>query len=149
MSRISPEQAIAPRWVVYRLLGERDELLYVGMSGNLQSRLQQHSKQDYWRLVRSVETEDLPDREAAVMREGNLIYELDPPLNKAGRRTLEGEVLAACAQGQVVSCPDCTAMGLIDFRGQLVDAQVVFKTGEAYGNAQWFHRCPTRRSSAA
>jgi hypothetical protein len=120
------------------------------MTGNVQSRLLQHSKQDYWRVVRGVEVEDLSDRDAAVMREGDLIYELDPPLNKTGRRTREGETGAPTHHGQIVSCSDCTAMGLIRYGESLIDAGWVNPhEGNGFGNPAHFHRCPARRLSAA
>lgn len=93
----------------------------------------------------AIETESFPDRDGAAMREADLIFELDPPLNKVGRRTREGEAFVAGAHGPVESCPHCTAMGLLRCGDDLVDAQYVGKDGTAFGNAAWFHRCPARR----
>jgi predicted GIY-YIG superfamily endonuclease len=73
---------------VYIARDATDCVLYVGMTQDLEGRLQTHKAASrWWALVASVSVEDWPTRDAALRREDELIRELDPPYNNINMHT--------------------------------------------------------------
>jgi predicted GIY-YIG superfamily endonuclease len=70
---------------VYIHLDADDAVLYVGISLTLANRTSSHrANSGWWQLVSTIRIEHLPNREAALARESELIAELRPPNNRAG-----------------------------------------------------------------
>ena len=68
---------------VYRCYGPDDALLYVGIANDVEQRLANHAQKEWWRMLRHVETEELPNRIAAKRLETKYIRELSPRFNIA------------------------------------------------------------------
>jgi predicted GIY-YIG superfamily endonuclease len=82
---------------VYRAYNKYGEILYVGVTGNLFSRMNQHARQSvWWKDAARLEWDEYAKRAWAVKAEADLIYALKPPFNLAGkyRRTVAGSAQA-------------------------------------------------------
>lgn len=67
------------RCMVYLVYGRSDELLYIGITGDLLERLGGHSHDSAWMVEASrVEWQQLPSRQAALAVETHLIETLEP-----------------------------------------------------------------------
>lgn len=72
--------------VVYWLLDDAEQIIYVGMTGNIKQRLDQHSRlQPWWPEVASVATGAPMRRAEAAERESADIVEFQPRHNAADR----------------------------------------------------------------
>lgn len=71
---------------VYRCYDASGCLLYVGISLTVAQRMGQHRSNPWWPLVSRIEVEHHPDRDTARTREQELIWDLAPLYNRAGRR---------------------------------------------------------------
>lgn len=68
---------------LYRLYDADRRLLYVGVADDWLTRLRQHEKaQSWWVEVAAVERVEYPDREGALVAEGDAIYRLKPAYNQ-------------------------------------------------------------------
>src|SRR5687768_6616948 len=83
-------RSLPPRPGVYLMLGEDDELLYVGKAKNLRTRIRSYTRlrpdDDPRRIsmiakVRSIRWEEARDDAAAIARETELLRVLRPPFN--------------------------------------------------------------------
>lgn len=75
---------------LYRLYGETDTLLYIGITENLGTRMDHHaSTKAWWRSVARLTVDMLPDREAAEAAEGAAIRSENPRYNIAKRPSVE------------------------------------------------------------
>jgi predicted GIY-YIG superfamily endonuclease len=74
--------------IVYRAYDEAGELLYIGMTSDVQLRMVDHHAQHYTRhwaeRVTRIETETHPDRRTASWAKRRLIAELHPTFNRRG-----------------------------------------------------------------
>ena len=68
---------------VYRLYSERDDLIYVGLSMNLEQRLHAHAKREWWPEVTRCDVEWFDGREAAKAAERHAIATESPRHNQA------------------------------------------------------------------
>lgn len=88
--------------VVYRIWSST-ELLYLGCSGSLQSRLENHSRErEWWNEVENVTVEEFPDRTTALAVERAAIRAEQPKHNLQGKGTRSKSALAAHQGPQVV-----------------------------------------------
>lgn len=70
---------------VYVHLAADDSVLYVGISLTLAARSSYHrANSPWWKQVSTIRVEHLPNREAALAREAELIAELRPMHNRTG-----------------------------------------------------------------
>lgn len=77
----------SPGAYVYRVYALDDELLYVGVTGEVAHRMKQHRRSsDWFRFAHRVEWEEWPDRYAALAAESYQIGELRPTYNVAMNR---------------------------------------------------------------
>ena len=67
---------------VYRFYSQNGALLYVGLSMRVAQRVAQHRKSSWWDQVARIEIETCPDRDAASVREKELIATLHPSYNR-------------------------------------------------------------------
>ncbi len=67
---------------VYRLLGERNTYLYVGITSDIDKRLRSHAEKTWWRDVRRIEVTEYPNREEASRVERQTIRDMEPLHNK-------------------------------------------------------------------
>lgn len=67
---------------VYRLLGERNTYLYVGITSDIDKRLRSHAEKTWWRDVRRIEVTEYPNREGASRVERQTIRDMEPLHNK-------------------------------------------------------------------
>lgn len=147
-TRVAANVVLAPQWVVYKLYGNGNHLLYVGMTRDLRARLKQHKREEYWRDVKSVETEDLPDQESALEREAELIRDLSPALNVVGRKKWPDGPTVNAASSKLATCRSCGAMGLVWAKGRggkpyLIEPDWVSSLhGTGIGIRTNFHKCP-------
>ena len=82
--------------VVYQLHDTRGRLLYVGSTDHLAERLRQHAKrQTWWDQVTHRTIEAFPNREAAVVRERDIIVRNAPLHNRTQPRPEPTIVIAA------------------------------------------------------
>lgn len=77
--------ALVQMHAVYRMFGPGGRLLYVGMTGNLGSRLDSHAEKRWFPLVKSITLEWFPTREAAYEVEQAAIRREHPVYNTARR----------------------------------------------------------------
>lgn len=70
-----------PSWV-YWLRGTDGRLLYVGVTGNLRRRFQQHAGKSWWSTVACREGVRFPNRDGALQAETALIRRYRPPHNR-------------------------------------------------------------------
>jgi DNA-directed RNA polymerase subunit N (RpoN/RPB10) len=69
--------------IVYRAYDAQGQLLYVGKSIGLLTRLRDHRSTDkWWKAISRLELEHFDSPEDAFVREAQLIHELKPPYNK-------------------------------------------------------------------
>jgi excinuclease UvrABC nuclease subunit len=66
---------------LYRLYGDADDLLYVGIAGNVESRFEQHSTRRWWAEVASARVFTLPTRTEALAAEAEAIKAELPKYN--------------------------------------------------------------------
>jgi excinuclease UvrABC nuclease subunit len=72
--------------VVYALLGDRDELLYIGKSQEPTWRWQQHRRlRPWWDAVQQIAVLVMSDSRSAYVTEQRLIRQLQPQHNIQGR----------------------------------------------------------------
>lgn len=72
---------------LYRLHGAQGELLYVGITNDLERRLKQHSeRQPWWHQVDNITYETFGSREAAVAAEARAIWYQAPVYNVIGQK---------------------------------------------------------------
>lgn len=69
---------------LYRIYGEGGALLYVGITGDYDKRMRQHSEKAWWSEVRRIETEDHDDPKEAREAERLAIKGEAPKFNRAG-----------------------------------------------------------------
>jgi len=67
---------------LYKIRGEQQKPLYVGITGDLNRRLRDHSEKAWWSEVRSIESEEFDDRKAAAKAEEIAIRKLQPKFNR-------------------------------------------------------------------
>ena len=93
---------------VYLMLGERDELLYVGKAKNLRTRLRSYARiaaGDDDRLVllvtaiRAIKWEECPNEERALGRETELLRAMRPPFNFTHAATSQHLSIAVAGRG--------------------------------------------------
>jgi len=68
---------------VYVHLSDDGIVLYVGMSLDALARSGQHRSSGWWQQVATIRVEHLPNRQAALDREAELVASLRPPYNRA------------------------------------------------------------------
>ena len=68
---------------LYQCHSHSDQIIYVGITSNLNMRMRQHSEKAWFREVAWVESKEFDSREAAATEEAALIRELQPRYNKA------------------------------------------------------------------
>ena len=80
----APPDEVIPRagFHLYRLWGEDDRLLYVGVSTRLANRLKSHYRR-WGDLIKAVSWEEHPDERAMLAAEREAVRDEDPALNKA------------------------------------------------------------------
>lgn len=71
---------------------DRRRPVYVGITCDLQARIQVHRASTWWEQVRHIELEHYTNRRAAEEREADLIRRLAPLNNFAGRKRADGSV---------------------------------------------------------
>lgn len=71
------------RTCVYRFFNADNELMYVGISMNFNSRLNKHRQRDWWPLVTRIEIEWHQGRESAKAAERAAIADEKPIYNRA------------------------------------------------------------------
>lgn len=69
------------RTCVYRFYDINDDLMYVGISLNLEGRLSKHRRREWWPEVDRMEVEWFDGREAAKAAERSAIYHENPTYN--------------------------------------------------------------------
>jgi predicted GIY-YIG superfamily endonuclease len=85
-----------PGPVVYRLFDSGSTLLYIGSTGNVERRLQQHSAdQPWWPRVTRVELEHFANRSDALDAEGRAIFHEKPRFNKKHEEAWRDAAVAA------------------------------------------------------
>lgn len=67
---------------VYWVYDRDDRVLYIGCSRQLEERLEQHKKKEWWHRVAWVEVETFGDRHSALEAEKAAIFAERPPFNK-------------------------------------------------------------------
>lgn len=67
---------------VYRLFNTKGNLLYVGMTVNLETRFKDHSRKSWWHMVKTKTIETLPTRADAFYVEAIAILRESPKYNK-------------------------------------------------------------------
>jgi GIY-YIG catalytic domain len=77
-------QAVIRLAAVYRMYDKHDQLLYIGSSGNLSSRLVAHADKRWFPLVETIKLEWFPDRDSASAAEVEAIWNERPQINIAG-----------------------------------------------------------------
>lgn len=88
--------------VVYRIWSDT-QLLYLGCSGSLQSRLENHSRErEWWSEVENITVEEFPDRRTALAAERAAIRAEQPKHNLQGKGTRLKPAIAAHRGEQVV-----------------------------------------------
>lgn len=76
------------RTLVYRFYSADGELLYVGLTANLEGRLGKHRRRSWWPDVARITTEEFPDRTTAQIAERSAIHH-ENPLHNLVRPRLE------------------------------------------------------------
>lgn len=84
--------------VIYLHRDAHGTVLYVGMTCNLERRNREHAYAPYWAEVARVDVDSIhPNRDTAVVRERELIFELRPRRNWAGNpdRVTQAQIVGA------------------------------------------------------
>lgn len=99
---------VTPPTTVYLLYGVNDDLLYVGITGNLKSRFQAHAlDKEWWPEVDRAEYHHLPTRSMAQRAEAGLIRDLAPRYNSSlnrARRCQVCDIDRAVIKGRCHAC---------------------------------------------
>lgn len=84
-SDIEAVEVAASMHAVYRMFSRKGALLYVGVTGNLGRRIDDHTDKRWFPLVANITLEWFADREAAETAEARAIATEHPRVNIAGR----------------------------------------------------------------
>lgn len=130
---------------VYRHFAADGELLYVGVSGNVEVRSYQHSfNSEWWPLVSRTETVEFPDRSTAEAAEAHAILAEQPTWNRRGKVERVAEPLSHAQQLLVIQlCVECSLFGsrslaaaapATDGYGERRQLHDAFLRGEVHGH---------------
>ena len=163
------EQLQMPSFV-YRLYDEQDELLYIGLTGDVRTRLRRHAQtQPWWSAVRRITIETFDNTETAALAEKQAIRREHPRYNIADtgrspqRRKLQvvdgaDPLSLAAAFGWAVqqagdfirlTAPNGTVVAATvgsDIKGEVRNAARAMRLREARPSTQW-RRVASRRGS--
>jgi excisionase family DNA binding protein len=68
---------------LYRIYGDSNALLYVGITEHYDQRMRQHSEKAWWSDVRRITTTEFPTTQAAALAEREAITQERPKFNRA------------------------------------------------------------------
>jgi predicted GIY-YIG superfamily endonuclease len=83
-SDLEAVQRAADMHAVYRMYNPNRQLLYVGVTGNVASRLTRHADKRWYPLVSTIKLEWFPSRDLAEAAEAKAIRDERPQINIAG-----------------------------------------------------------------
>jgi predicted GIY-YIG superfamily endonuclease len=103
-SDIEAVERVTSMHAVYRMWSGKGALLYVGVTGNLARRLDDHAEKRWYPLVRSITLEWFPGREAAEAAEAQAIMTEHPRVNIAGRSAKAPAAARLAGAGTWLTC---------------------------------------------
>jgi predicted GIY-YIG superfamily endonuclease len=110
-------QRMADMHPVYRMFGASGQLLYVGVTADLATRLGSHAEKRWFPLVAEIRLEWFPDRAAAEAAERRAIQREHPKLNIVGHpgRSLRGKRphLRELLSDEPITLREAVAAGLL------------------------------------